>query len=135
MAGVFVDANYYIAVLIERDRLHSSAVRAHEEVARKHLVTSDAVHFEVLNHMSKLGRHSRNRAVELFRRLHADPAISVVEFDDVLVSKALDLYAARDDKRHSLTDCLSIIICRERGITSVLTHDHNFEQEGFTILM
>jgi len=28
-----------------------------------------------------------------------------------------------------------MLICRDREITDVLTHDHHFEQEGFLILL
>ncbi len=41
----------------------------------------------------------------------------------------------RLDKEYSLTDCMGMVICREYGITDVLTHDHHFAQEGFTILL
>jgi hypothetical protein len=30
---------------------------------------------------------------------------------------------------------MSMEICRERGITSVLTHDRHFAQEGFEVLL
>ena len=43
--------------------------------------------------------------------------------------------AARPDKDYSRTDCMSMVICREEGITVVLTHDRHFEQEGFVRLL
>jgi len=49
--------------------------------------------------------------------------------------KGLELYASRLDKGYSLTDCISMNICREFDITEILTHDHHFEQEGFRILL
>jgi hypothetical protein len=30
---------------------------------------------------------------------------------------------------------MSMIVCREQGISDVLTHDEHFRQEGFTILL
>ena len=52
-----------------------------------------------------------------------------------LFDAALNLYEQRIDKGYSLTDCMSMIVCREQQITDVLTHDHHFMQEGFTILL
>jgi predicted nucleic acid-binding protein len=49
--------------------------------------------------------------------------------------RSMDLYRARLDKQYSVADCCSMLICRDRGITDVLTHDHDFAQEGFTILL
>jgi len=42
---------------------------------------------------------------------------------------------ARLDKSYSFVDCASMVICKERGIEEVLTADHDFEQEGFRILL
>lgn len=34
-----------------------------------------------------------------------------------------------------MTDCISMSIMHEVGVTEVLTHDHHFAQEGFLILL
>ena len=47
---------------------------------------------------------------------------------------ALALYEARADKGYSLTDCRSMLALQDLGLTEVLTHDHHFTQDGFTIL-
>ena len=52
-----------------------------------------------------------------------------------LFASGSDLYAQRLDKDWSLTDCISFVVMRERGIAEALTADHHFEQAGFTILL
>jgi predicted nucleic acid-binding protein len=47
---------------------------------------------------------------------------------------ALTLYESRPDKEYSLTDCISMQTMRRARLTEVLTNDHHFTQEGFTIL-
>ncbi|HXH70688.1 MAG TPA: hypothetical protein VNI60_10205 [Pyrinomonadaceae bacterium] len=47
----------------------------------------------------------------------------------------MNLYQKRLDKGYSLTDCISMNICRERGIADVLTTDNHFIQEGFRVLL
>jgi predicted nucleic acid-binding protein len=47
---------------------------------------------------------------------------------------AVALYEARPDKSYSLTDCRSMVAMRALGISEVLTNDHHFTQEGFTIM-
>jgi predicted nucleic acid-binding protein len=42
---------------------------------------------------------------------------------------------ARPDKGYSLTDCVSMLVMRQEGITEILTHDIHFTQEGFTKLL
>ena len=35
---------------------------------------------------------------------------------------------------YSLTDCVSMVVMKQLGITEVLTHDKHFTQENFRIL-
>ena len=55
--------------------------------------------------------------------------------DRALFAAGLDLYGRRLDKQYSMVDCMSMVVCRERDIQDVFTSDHDFEQEGFRILL
>ena len=39
------------------------------------------------------------------------------------------------DKEWPLTDCVSFVVMKERGITEALTGDRHFEQAGFVALL
>ena len=90
---------------------------------------------EVFNHMSNLGPVARQRAVDFYRGLLTDTLTTVVRPDAALIGRAVSLYEERGDKGYSFIDCVSMLICRDRAITEVLTHDHHFEQEGLVILL
>jgi predicted nucleic acid-binding protein len=77
----------------------------------------------------------RQAAARLVRNTLSNPDIEVVEHSHEAFLAGLELYEARPDKGYSLTDCISMNLMRERGINEALTHDHHFEQEGFTILL
>lgn len=47
----------------------------------------------------------------------------------------LGFYESRADKAYSIVDCISMNTMRQTAITEVLTNDHHFTQEGFTILI
>ena len=47
----------------------------------------------------------------------------------------MQLMGERQDKDWSLTDCISFIVMKERGIHDALTTDKHFEQAGFTTLL
>ena len=64
----------------------------------------------------------------------ADVAISSQGLRDRDFDAALALYKARPDKGYSLTDCRSMLALRALGVTEVLTNDHHFTQERFTVL-
>lgn len=137
MRLVFTDSSYYIALLVAGDAYHSEAGHAGEALDREYTrwFTSQAVVFEVLAFFSRAGSESRARAAELVDRIRSSSAVEIVPTSGALFDAALSLYRSRLDKRYSLADCLAMVICRERGITEILSTDHDFEAEGFTILL
>jgi predicted nucleic acid-binding protein len=68
------------------------------------------------------------------RDILSDPTTQVLPQTSADFAAALALYESRPDKGYSLTDCRSMLALRALGISEVLTHDHHFTQEGFTIL-
>jgi predicted nucleic acid-binding protein len=61
--------------------------------------------------------------------------VEVVRQSTRLFEAAFSLYKERMDKSYSMVDCISMVVCKTQRITDVLTADHDFEQEGFTILL
>lgn len=132
MATYFADTWYFIAITDPYDNHHRRALALGTAMAHHQVVTHDAVLTELLSYLSAHGARPRERGVEAVRRtLHQH---DVVHVDVKLFHRALDLYAARPDKEYSLVDCMSMVLMRDRGITHVLTNDHHFQQEGFTVL-
>jgi uncharacterized protein len=135
LPAIYVDTAHYIALLIVDDNLHHRAIRVADSLVDDTFVTSDPILVELLAFVNTLGEHHRARAVQLIRRLRDTATIEIVPQTRDLFDKGLDLYERRVDKAYSLTDTMSMVICAERGIHSVLTHDHHFAQEGFEILL
>ena len=52
-----------------------------------------------------------------------------------LYQRAFALYCQRMDKEWGLTDCISFVVMRERGLTEALSADKHFEQAGFRALL
>ena len=97
-------------------------------------MTTDEVFDEVLTFFAGAGPFWRGKAAALVRDAWNDPNIDVLPQSRADFAAALALYEVRPDKRYSLTDCRSMVALRTLGISEVLTNDHQFTQEGFTIL-
>jgi predicted nucleic acid-binding protein len=134
---IFLDAAYLVALLRARDALHGQALTLSRSLAREgaRYVTTALVFAETLALVARAGEALRRDGVSLVRDLSADDACTVVDCSSALIEAALTLYEARGDKTYSLTDCASMVICRERGITDVATADRDFVQEGSTALL
>ena len=100
---------------------------------RSRLVTTDYVLVELANLFSRTG--DRGLFVRVVQALRSKEDVEIVAASAPLFDEGLALYAARPDKQWSLTDCLSFVVMRKRGISDALSTDHHFEQAGFTILL
>ena len=132
MTECFADAFVFFAAVNARDRHHARAV-AELSATRGPLVTTAWVVTELADGLSDA--RTRRTFVTLHARLLADPRFVLVPATQALFERGLELYGRRMDKDWSLTDCVSFVVMRERGITDALTADHHFEQAGFRALL
>jgi len=135
MNGIFVDTSHLVATLYPRDSLHDKAIRIENELRHVSLVTSDFVLIEVCNYFSEFSKHLKDQISNAVDAIIKNPRYSVVESSRSRFLLGKDLYADRTDHGYSLTDCISMNIMLDHGITEILTNDSHFEQEGFRILL
>ena len=134
MSKVFADTLYWIALINPKDQWREKAVGASAKIDRG-LLTSDEVLTETLNYFSSARPELRMKAVDEVRAMLLNVNIEIVSCSHDAFLDAIQLYENRPDKGYSLTDCISMNICRERGVSDILTHDDHFRQEGFSILL
>ena len=132
MTRTFVDTSFVTALLVERDELHPIALELSRRFERAPTLITDAVLYEIGNALARGGRTRAYRVIDSF--LISNDA-EVVYADQRLINQALDLYRQREDKAWGLTDCLSFVVMRERGLADALTYDQHFVQAGFNALM
>jgi predicted nucleic acid-binding protein len=132
---LFLDTYYVQALLNPRDTHHSRALSLLPQVKRaSEVVITEAVFAEVGNALSGTPLF-RQLAVAFIRRCYAEANLTVVPVDTALLSRALELFESRSDKEWGLTDCISFIVMRERGLVDAATGDRHFQQAGFRALM
>jgi len=135
MAGVyFADSFYWIALGNPKDAWHSRVFAWEQAHAGAQFVTTEEVLTEVLNWFAGTGPVGRVRVSAIIRNILSDDSTRVLPQASSDFLAALVLYEARPDKDYSLTDCRSMQAMLNLGMTDVLTNDHHFTQEGFTIL-
>jgi len=129
---VFADTFFYLA-LLSRDSAARARAQQVSAGIRARTVTTSFVLIEVANALSAAAH--RRFYLSLSRRLTTSPNVAVIAASQDLFERGQALYASRPDKDWSLTDCISFIVMRERGISQALTGDHHFEQAGFAALL
>jgi len=127
----FADTYYFLALLAPDDEARDEAIALANSLSPA-LVTTDAVLLELADALSS--PRDREMIADYIRALWQDPRVEVHAVDRALMTRGIDLYAARGDKKWSLTDCISFVVMEEEDIGQALTGDVHFQQAGFRIL-
>jgi uncharacterized protein len=135
MRRVFADTQYWVANANPRDQWHAAVIELESYFADAQIVTTEEVLVEVLAALSGAGRYRRVQASAMVRTILAEDTVLVVAQSHESFADGLELYEARSDKEYSLTDCISMNVCRSQGIIEVLSGDRHFSQEGFATLI
>jgi predicted nucleic acid-binding protein len=137
VSRVFVDTAHHIAVFNVGDPLHRAAIAVANDLSTDRSITFVTTHLVFAEFLASASRasHLRVAAAVYVSAFIVEPRVTVVDLARPLFERSLDLYRARPDKKYSLTDRVSMVVCRDLGITDVLTADHDFEQEGFNMLL
>lgn len=135
MKKIFSDTQYWVAKIHPQDQWHKKVIEVEYKLGLFEMITSESVLIETLNYFSGFNEGVKEIAALVVRNLFESDEIRVVSQNTEEVLQAISLYENRLDKGYSLTDCISMQICRNQSIEEVLTHDHHFTQEGFTILL
>ena len=132
---VFLDTAYAIALSSPYDEHHekASSLAEHLEADRTRLITTRAVLLEIGNALSK--RRYREASIILIESLEQDSNVEIIPVTEELYERGFELYRQRRDKEWGITDCISFVVMRERGLIEALTTDEDFEQAGFIALL
>lgn len=134
MKAVFVDTHYLVASINPLDQWHEGALQMEKQLAGIKLVTTEEVLVETLNYFCSLGTHARLKVARVVHRLFERADVEVIPQTETSFLAGIKLFEERPDKGYSMTDCISMNVMREHGLTEVLTNDPHFRQEGYRLL-
>jgi predicted nucleic acid-binding protein len=131
MNAVFLDTGYLLALELSNDTNHEAAVQHWQTVSRTLplLVTTSYVFDEATTFFNSRGFHSK--AVQVGNNLLNSPSVELVHVDEPLFSAGWAYFQQHQDKQYSLTDCISFVLMKQRGIQAAFTFDRHFAQAGF----
>ena len=132
MNTAFLDTLYLLALVSTDDAYHQAAVAAEKEY-RGRLLTTEYVLLEVLDAMTTGAQ--REVGAALVAAIRRDENSEIISASGALFDKGLRLYEQHRDKQWGITDCISFVVMRDRGLSDALTADHHFEQAGFQALL
>jgi predicted nucleic acid-binding protein len=135
MTAAFADTLYWYGLANPHDQWHPVVLQTRARLGQVSIITTEEVLTEFLTAMSGGGAFLRRTAAALVRTILADEGTKVLPQNHFSFLRGLELYEQRADKAYSLVDCISMNSMRDEGLTGILTNDHHFTQEGFTVLL
>jgi predicted nucleic acid-binding protein len=132
VSPLFLDTGFLLALESADDQHHAAAHQywqSFESGNSVPLVTTSYVLDEVATFFNTRGLHAK--AVETCSDLMNSPSVLLVHVDEDLFQEAWRYFARHDDKRYSLTDCVSFVVMKRMKIKTALTFDQHFAQAGF----
>ena len=133
MAPAFLDTGYLVAQALGNDQHHRDAVNHWRNVSHDQLdlVTTSLVFVETVTLINARGFHSK--AVEYGDMLLDSLFVELVPVDESLLMEGWEYLRRHNDKRYSLTDCVSFVFMERYGISTAYAFDRDFIQAGFII--
>ena len=126
---LLADTSALIALVVELDTRHPEAVRFTRQNPHFRFVVTELILGELATRVRAL--RGARKAVEVAEDLLASPRHELVFVDLELIRGALTRMARFDDKRLSLTDCVSFELMENLGLRTAFTFDRDFRDCGF----
>lgn len=116
MNTAFLDTGYVLALELANDQNHASARQHWQslEDGLPSLVTTSYVFDEIVTFFNSRGYHQK--AVEVGISLLESSSLEIIHVDEDLFSRGWLYLQQHQDKRYSLTDCISFVVMGNRGI-------------------
>jgi predicted nucleic acid-binding protein len=131
---VFVDAGAWIAIVNQRDDLHSEASVSYGRLLRERrpLVTTNLVIAEA--HAMIRGYSGHQAAIQFLDSTRQSSRLTKIYSDAALEAEAEKLLRRYADQDFSLADAVSFVVMQQRGITEAYAFDGHFATAGFVVV-
>jgi len=133
MKAYFADTSFWLALELNDDQNHEKALKYWQSLIKTTfaIVTTSYVFDEVVTYLNNRNHHEK--AIEVGENLLLSPTIELIHVDENLFFEGWTMLRQRQDKRYSLTDCVSFVVMRQKDLEISLTFDRHFSQAGFRI--
>ncbi len=126
---VFVDTSALVALLVDKERFHSKVARKYKDYrqARVVLFTSYYILDELFTRLLYYKVDIRKYIQKLKDSIAANE-ITVLQIDETLFNKSVDIFLKFSDHKISFTDATSYCLYKDFTLDEVFTLDDDFKR-------
>jgi predicted nucleic acid-binding protein len=120
-----------LALELNDDQNHESALAHWLNLVKTSfaIVTTSYIFDETITYLNSRNHHEK--AVEVGENLLLSPTLELIHVVENLFFEGWTMFQKYQDKRYSLTDCISFIVMKHKELEIALTFDKHFVQAGF----
>ena len=117
-----------------QDSNHATAKKNLKTLLQNYrLYLTDFIIFETITYLNcSVGRH--DLALRFLEKTK-ESTLTIIPVDEGVKNEALELFKKYSDKSLSVTDCVSFVIMKEKGVQKYAGFDDHFKQMGYTCVL
>jgi predicted nucleic acid-binding protein len=130
---IFIDADAYIALYVEKDANHKKAILKLDKL--KKMNEKAMTSFDVISEVSTKLSYFMTKGLALSfinDIINSDIVIDYVSKDKI--SGVMKLFEKQKSKRVSITDCVNMYLASERKVECFFSFDKHYKQNGFKLI-
>ena len=134
MSRYFLDSGYVLPLELSDGQGHKKVSHHWSQLlggSFPELTTTTFVFDEIVTYFNSRGYHQK--ALKVGNKFLRSTRVNLIHVDQPLLELGWAYLSRYQDKRYSLTDCISFVVMEQNGIKTALSVDHHFEQAGFRI--
>lgn len=126
---VFIDTSAFVALLVDKEKYHREAVEKYQEYRQQKtiLLTSHYVLDELFTRLLYY-RLDIKKAIEKIKESIAVNELTVLQIDDVLFEKALEIFLKFSEHKISFTDATTYVLYKDFKLDEIFTLDRDFKK-------
>ena len=133
MKTYFADTSYWLALELGDDQNHKAALEHWQNLVKTNfaIATTSYIFDETITYLNSRNHHEK--AVEVGENILLSPTVEFIHVDENLFFEGWTMFQKYQDKRYSLTDCISFVVMKQKELSIALTFDKHFVQAGFNV--
>ena len=134
MTPLFLDTGFLIALESSDDQHHQAAHRFWRTYLNDptKLITTSFIIDEAETFFNARGHHAK--ALEIGNYLMTSKTIQLIYITEEQFVEGWHWLERHQDKRYSLTDCISFVVMKQLKVKAALTFDKHFAQAGLQMM-
>jgi len=127
------DTSYWLALELNDDQNYVRALTHWQSLVKTSftIVTTSYIFDETVTYLNSRNHHEKE--IEVGENLLLSQTIELIHANESLFFEGWAMFQKYQDKRYSLTDCISFTVMNQKELDTALTFDRHFTQAGFRI--